>query len=125
MALFSRLLDRLARPAEEIRTENLRIWAQTLEGTGRIAEVQARKRCRVGGVITNIRIDPRQSGGSIEATISDGTGRIVARWLGRSSMRGIRLGSGLVMEGTPGATEDGEMTMLNPEYELRPGPEHG
>jgi hypothetical protein len=125
MALLTRLLDRLARPAEDIRADNLQIWAQTLEGTNRIAEVQPRKRCRVGGVITNIRIDPRQGGGSIEATISDGTGRIVARWLGRSSMRGIRLGSGLVMEGTPGAAEDGEMTMLNPEYELRPGPEHG
>jgi hypothetical protein len=125
MALLSRLMERLARPAEETRTENLKVWAQTLEGTGRVAEAEPRKRCRVGGVITNIRIDPRQGGGSIEATIADGTGRIVARWLGRSSMKGIRLGAGLILEGTASLPEDGEMMMLNPEYELVPGPEHG
>jgi hypothetical protein len=125
MALLARLLDRLARPAEEIRAENLQTWAQTLPGTCRIAEVEPRKRCRVVGVITNVRIDPRQGGGAIEATVSDGTGRLVSRWLGRSSMRGIRLGIGLLLEGTPSLPEEGETVMLNPEYELLPGPEQG
>jgi hypothetical protein len=125
MAPLSRLLERLARPAEQTRAENLRVWAQTLEGTSRIAQVEPRTRCRVGGVITNIRIDPRQGGGTIEATITDGTGRIVARWLGKSSMRGIRLGVGLLLEATSSLPEEGEMVLLNPEYELIPGPEHG
>jgi hypothetical protein len=125
MATLSRLLGRLARPAEEARMDHLKVWAQTLEGTQRIAKVEQRTRCRVGGVITNIRIDPRQGGGTIEATITDGTGRIVARWLGRSSMKGIRLGVGLLLEGTSSIPEDGEMALLNPEYELVPGPEQG
>jgi hypothetical protein len=125
MALVARLLDRLARPADEIRAENLQRWAETLEGTCRIGEVEPRKPSRVVGVISNIRIDPRQGGGSIEATINDGTGRLVARWLGRSSMQGIRLGVGLLLQGTPSLPEDGETTMLNPEYELVPSPEHG
>ena len=125
MATLSRLLERLARPAEKARMEHLKVWADTLEGTQRIGEVTPRTRCRVAGVITNIRIDPRQGGGTIEATITDGTGRMVARWLGRSSMKGIRLGAGLLLEGTSSVPEDGEMILLNPEYELISGPEQG
>ena len=105
--------------------DHLNVWAETLGGTQRIAEVQPRTRCRVGGVITNSRSDPRQGGGTIETTITDGTGRMVARWLGRSSMKGIRLGVGLLLEGTSSIPEDGEMVLLNPEYELIPGPEQG
>ena len=125
MATLSRLLERLARPAEKARMEHLKVWADTLEGTQRIGEVTPRTRCRVAGVITNIRIDPRQGGGTIEATITDGTGRMVARWLGRSSMKGIRLGAGLLLQGTSSVPEAGEMILLNPEYELIPGPEQG
>ncbi len=50
---------------------------------------------------------------------------MVARWLGRSSLSGIRLGAGLIVEGTPGVGEHGELVVLNPEYQLVPGPEHG
>jgi hypothetical protein len=49
---------------------------------------------------------------------------MVAKWLGRSSMSGIQLGEGLIMEGTPGVGEHGELVILNPEYELCSGPEH-
>lgn len=77
-------------------------------------------------MIQNIRIEPRPEGtGSIEATIIDGTGHLIVRWLGRSAMPGIRLGMGLIVEGTPGKTDDGSLTMLNPDFGLVPGPEHG
>jgi hypothetical protein len=78
----------------------------------------------VAGVIQNIRIDPRE-GGSTEATIADGTGQLVAKWLGRASLSGIRLGEGLILQGAIGQTDEGEHLILNPEYELVPGPEHG
>src|SRR5918999_494577 len=55
----------------------------------------------------------------------DGSGDIVAKWLGRPTMSGIRLGIGLVMEGIVGAGHDGEKMILNPDYQLVPGPEHG
>lgn len=60
----------------------------------------------------------------MEATIIDGTGQMVAKWLGRSSLSGITLGMGLVVEGLPGTTPSGEAIVLNPEYELVLGPEH-
>ncbi len=75
-------------------------------------------------MIQNIRIDPRAGRDSVEATITDGSGTAIAKWLGRSAMSGITLGVGLIMEGVAGAQE-GDLVVLNPEYELVPGPEHG
>ena len=126
VAFFKNAVERLARAPEEIRAENLRRWAATVVGVTRIADLEPRRRCRVAGVIQNIRIDPRPGSGSIEATIIDGTGhQMVARWLGRHTISGIRLGMGLIIEGIPGEQSGGELMVLNPEYELVPGPEHG
>lgn len=119
------VFDKLSRPPEEIRADNLRHWASTVEGTAPLGNVRVRERVKVAGVIQNIRIDPRQGSGSVEATIIDGSGELVVRWLGRSSMRGVRLGMGLVVEGVVGKSPDGEPALLNPEYDLIPGPEHG
>jgi hypothetical protein len=118
-------LERLARPPEEIRAENLRAWASTIPGTTPIARVQPRQRAKIAGVIQNIRIDPREGSGSIEATIIDGSGELIAKWLGRQSMSGIQLGMGLIVEGVIGSGTDGSQMILNPEYTLVPGPEHG
>ena len=90
-----------------------------------IANVQSRQRAKVAGVIQNIRIDPREGSGSIEATIIDGSGELIAKWLGRQSMSGIQLGMGLVVEGVIGTSSDQIPMILNPEYTLVPGPEHG
>jgi RecG-like helicase len=118
------LLEKLSRHPEDIRAENLRRWIQTLPNITPLSEARARERCRVAGVIQNIRIDPREGRDSVEATITDGSGVLIAKWLGRSTMSGITLGSGLIMEGVVGG-EKGDLVILNPEYELVPGPEHG
>jgi hypothetical protein len=119
------LIERLAKPPEELRAENLREWVETVRGAVPIAEVRPRQRCKVAGVIQNIRIAPGEGGGSVEATIIDGSGQMTAKWLGRPSLAGIRLGVGLIMEGMPSAGQGGECMILNPEYELVPSPEHG
>lgn len=49
---------------------------------------------------------------------------MVAKWLGRSALSGITLGMGLIIEGIIGVGGDGELTVLNPDYRLVPGPEH-
>lgn len=87
--------------------------------------MKERSRHRVAGVIQNIRVDPGQGSGSIEATIDDGSGRMIVKWLGRQKLFGITLGAGLVFEGTVGEGPRGNLQVLNPEYELMPSPEHG
>ena len=95
MPLLDRFIHNLTASPDEIRAENLRHWAGSIPDATPISEVRPRERTKVAGVIQNIRIDPRD-GGSIEATIADGTGQMVAKWLGRASLSGIRLGEGLV-----------------------------
>lgn len=75
--------------------------------------------------MTNVRIDPRQGRGAVEATITDGTGEMVARWVGRSSLQGVTLAKGIIMEGVAATGDDGELVFLNPEYDLVSDPEHG
>lgn len=104
---------------------NLRHWIESLEGVTPIEKLEARQRAIAAGVIQNIRIDPTEGSGSIEATIIDGSGQVVTKWLGRSSLQGIRLGMGLIVEGVAGVGTDGDLQFLNPEYQLVPGPEHG
>ncbi|MGH2730726.1 MAG: DNA-binding protein [Actinomycetota bacterium] len=125
MAPLRDVFQGLARSGEELRAENLRKWASTIPDAVPITKVQPRQRCRVAGVVQNIRIDPREGRGSIEATLIDGTGDLVAKWLGRQTLSGIRLGMGLVVEGIAGTGDQGELVILNPEYLLVPGPEHG
>ena len=125
MASLTELIDKLARPPEDIRADNLRHWVSTIPGVVPIADLVPRSRSRVAGVVQNIRIDPRAGSGSIEATIIDGSGEMVVKWLGRNSLSGVRLGIGLVVEGTIGSAPNGDLSVLNPEYELVVGPEHG
>lgn len=124
MAALRAIFEGLGRSAEEIRARNLREWASSIPNATPISRVQPRERTRVAGVIQNIRIDPREGRGHIEATIIDGTGDLVARWLGRPALSGIRLGYGLIVEGMVSTGREGELIVLNPEYELIPGPEH-
>jgi hypothetical protein len=124
MALLKDLFDRLSIPPEQVRERELLGWMAQIPGVLPISETQPRERCRVAGVVRNIRINP-QEGRSVEATITDGSGELVIRWLGRSSLQGVRLGIGIVVEGTLGSSPEGRALILNPEYELIPGPEHG
>jgi hypothetical protein len=50
-----------------------------------------------------------------DAVLDDGTGRLVLRFVGRSSVPGVEIGRHLVVEGTPGVVA-GKMVMLNPLY---------
>jgi hypothetical protein len=105
--------------------ENLRMWVASLGDVTPISEVVVRERCTVAGVIQNIRIDPREGSGSIEAMFLDGTGQMLAKWLGRNSLKGIRLGKGIIATGVIGTGTDGDPVILNPEYDLVASPERG
>ena len=50
-----------------------------------------------------------------EAELCDGTGTITLRFMGRTHIPGIVVGSHMTVEGTPGV-EGGTLVMLNPVY---------
>ena len=83
MGKISDFFHTMSQTQEETRAENLRHWVESVPGVTPIGDVKPRERCKVAGVIQNIRIDPREGSGSIEATLIDGTGQMIAKWLGR------------------------------------------
>jgi hypothetical protein len=79
-----------------------------------ISTVVPRRRVMVCGSVTSVR-QHQLPWVRTDVEITDGTGVIVLRFLGRSSVGGIVAGSRVVAEGTP--RRDGEgLVMLNPLY---------
>ncbi len=84
-----------------------------------IGSALARQDVNLVGEITSLRIVPRAGSPSLEATLSDGTGSVVAVWTGRRRVAGVAPGKRLVVSGRgapigPG----GRLLFLNPRYEL-------
>jgi hypothetical protein len=82
-----------------------------------IAEAPMRVPVRLRGEVQAIRVVPRPEGSTVEAVISDGTGKAVAVFLGRRHIAGMHPGRGLVVEGV-GRREAGRTVLLNPAYTL-------
>ncbi|MEO6121749.1 MAG: DNA-binding protein [Acidimicrobiales bacterium] len=113
-------LKRLTTSVGELDREALRRYCGGVEGAVAIAELQPRVEASVVGEITSLRIVPRPDcAGWLEATISDGTGSVVAMWTGRASIAGVVSGRRLVVCGR-GAPKGrgGRLVILNPRYEL-------
>lgn len=91
----------------------------------RVADAVPRGRAVLMGVVRHVVAhDPRQvrgpagpsgRGGSFDAVLDDGTGTIVARWVGRAAVPGVRLGVRLCVEGTVAQLHGGNV-LLNPLY---------
>jgi amino acid transporter len=85
----------------------------------RLAHVPLRQRVDVTGEITQLRVVPRAGSPSLEISIDDGTGTVVAVFTGRRSITGIVPGRAVLVAGV--AREDhGQILMLNPDYTLLP-----
>ncbi|HUG85382.1 MAG TPA: hypothetical protein VMM13_12500 [Euzebya sp.] len=87
-------------------------WCQLFEGCTRIHQLQGRQHATTLGVIERLRYVP---GESMEAIISDGTGRLRAVWTGREELAGLELGRGLRLEGTV-CTDGATPLMRNPTW---------
>jgi hypothetical protein len=59
-----------------------------------------------------------------DAIITDGTGCLVLRFVGRSSVPGVEVGGRLVVYGTPGLVRR-DLVMLNPLYSFVSGDDDG
>ena len=84
-----------------------------------IDECPRRLPVRVVGEVQGIRVVPRSGSPSLEVTVTDGTGRAVAVFLGRRTLPGVAPGRSIVIEGV-GRDEDGRTVLLNPAYTILP-----
>lgn len=117
MSAFRRFLRRLTESDEERLAEELRTWASSIPGTVRIAEASPRSRVKIAGMVRRITVRPVEGFEALEVMLTDGTGELSARWLGRRSIPGLVLGSRLVVEGVLGK-EQGVPKIVNPVYEF-------
>ena len=102
---------------EQRLADELKAWADEVEGTVRISEAKPRTRVGLAGMVRRITVRPVEGFEALEVVLSDGTGEVTARWLGRRSIRGLALGSHLKIEGVLGI-EQGVRRMVNPMFEF-------
>ena len=117
--MFKRLFKRLAQDEDVRRAEDLRAWAQAVPGVTLIADAQPRSVVRVAGVVDGVRVRPREGVQAFEALLSDGSGTLIAVWLGRRTIPGVTIGARLVIEGRLGGSGS-KLQVMNPTYELAP-----
>ena len=82
-----------------------------------IKKVEWRKRSKVHGRVTSISTAPRGSAPMLQVEVWDETGGITLNFLGRREIAGLEVGMEMRAEGMVGE-EEGQLTILNPSYEL-------
>jgi hypothetical protein len=121
MGAFRRWLARLSESDEQLLEEELRSWANSIPGTVRIADAPLRERVKLAGMVRRITVRPIEGFEALEVVLTDGTGLVTARWLGRRKIPGLLLGSRILIEGVLGE-EQGVKRMVNPTFEFLPAP---
>jgi hypothetical protein len=96
-----------------LRDRDLRRWREGFGDVTAIADLHDRQPGTCVGVVRTIRLVP---GRSLEITVEDGSGRLVARFAGRSNLRGLELGGALRLAGTVSVEPDGLRRMRNPAW---------
>ncbi len=87
-------------------------------GATPIADLQYRKPATVAGRIRSVRVQPGYDTPSLQATVTDASGgELLAIFIGRKGIPGIRTGTHIVLTGTIGDRR-GRLVMVNPVYEL-------
>lgn len=117
---FRKAFQKFTTPVHEQDRAKLRDFCAAVPGAIPIAEVAPRAEATVVGEITSVRIVPRPDGSPwLEATISDGSGALVALWTGRKKIAGIKGGQRLVITGRGSPSgPGGRLLIYNPVYEL-------
>src|SRR5438067_13771025 len=117
MRAFRRFLQRLTESDETRLETEIREWADRVPGSIRIADAPMRQRVKIAGVIRRLTVFPMKDNESLEAVVSDGTGEVVIRFMGRRAIGGLGLGTRVVVEGVLGDAK-GTIQMMNPRLEF-------
>jgi amino acid transporter len=82
-----------------------------------IGEVRWRDQVRVKGTVKSVRVAPQRDVPTFECVVDDGTGTMLAVFLGRRELAGVRVGSRMEVSGTVGVHQN-RLAFLNPSYRL-------
>ena len=117
MGVLRRLLDRLNESDETRLAEETQAWADTVEGSVRIADAPMRQPVRIAGVIRRMTVLPMEGKEALQALVSDGTGEVTIVFMGRRGIGGLTLGKRVVVEGVLGE-QRGDVRIVNPRLEF-------
>ena len=59
-----------------------------------------RERVKIAGVIRRMTVFPTEDDESLESVVSDGTGEVIVRFMGRRTIGGLTLGTRVIVEGS-------------------------
>jgi amino acid transporter len=107
----------LTASTEELERARLAKRFGGVQGSTAIMEATERQPMRVAGEITASRVVPRAGSPSLEITVSDGSGAVVAVYTGRRRILGLDPGRGVVLEGVA-RRENDQLVLVNPAYTL-------
>jgi amino acid transporter len=82
-----------------------------------IEAVRWRDRVRVRGQVRSIRVAPQRDVPTLECVVDDGTGTLLAVFLGRRELAGVNVGSRIELVGTAGVHQN-RLAVLNPSYKI-------
>jgi hypothetical protein len=110
------LLRRELSDAERGLTE-LQLWALSAGASCWIIDLEPYEPCRVAGMIERLTVDP--VAGHMDASVTDGTDRVIARWAIRrpAPQTACIPGRFVVIEGLP-CTGDEHLMILEPQFEV-------
>jgi hypothetical protein len=115
---LSRKIHRLTCDASQLEAEELQDQVEEVGATP-VGACSTRRNVCVSGTIRAVTLKSLAGAPSLEAEVYDGTGSVVAIFLGRRRISGIEAGRHIVLRGR--ITErEGQTTIYNPRYELLP-----
>jgi RecG-like helicase len=117
VGVLRRLLDRLNESDETRLAEETRTWADTVDGSVRIADAPIRQPVRIAGVVRRMTVLPMEGKEALQALVSDGTGEVTIVFMGRRGIGGLSLGKRVVVEGVLGEHR-GDVRLVNPRLEF-------
>jgi hypothetical protein len=120
VGFFRRFLDRFTESDEGRLASSVQTWSESIPGTVRIAESPSRTPVKLAGTVKRISLVPGEHHASLEALLTDGTGEVVAVWIGRRSIPGLQLGTRIVVKGVLSKAPS-PRRMVNPSYEFATG----
>ena len=117
--VLKKMLHRLTASMSQLDQEKLREFCAGHAQCAPIGEARPREDVSLVGEITTVRIVPRAGSPALEATISDGSGSLVAVWTGRRRIAGVAPGKRLMINGRGAPIgPNGRLLFYNPRYEL-------